>query len=537
MGTRVAELEGVDGGETSRARHARRGGGGIASLGAAGEGDRMRVLRHPAFVAALVVLLVNDHVLKGAGVVPSWLTGKLSDFAWLVVAPVGASVLFRLRDRRSIAVLLLGFVGLFVTTELSQSAADAVASVATSLGQPTRLWADPTDLIALSILPVTWHLLARPSGPALGWASPRIALGLAVFASVATSQPPPQPPTTWATSAFVVNSTTESVAVRVRVAEVDIDCARIADVDLAVAVGRDLFDTGITFRLAPNDTVPIEPQAAVFAATGGPFGAMPMAANACDIVLLSTDGADDLVVLVSGTRGTVPTNAAGGVGGTVGADHGVVLSGTERDALVFTAGSGLPSAVLDERTAPSDCTLDRPGLAHNITSRVAGSQTLLTNVVGVDGCVTATVRGEDDAESTLFLCVPDGFFPYAPGDVLTFSVGTSARIVGPAGTLSFYEGEITTLAAGLYRIEAAGLERCSGARLACGGYALPERVTVTVDDVPIAPDADGSYRQVRAGHTSRLVLGTVESTILGAPDCDPSHTTAGTRMQAVLFSD
>ena len=40
---------------------------------------------HPVALAAIAVLVVNDHVLKSA--YPGWLTGKLSDIAGLVFFP------------------------------------------------------------------------------------------------------------------------------------------------------------------------------------------------------------------------------------------------------------------------------------------------------------------------------------------------------------------------------------------------------------------------------------------------------------------
>ena len=44
------------------------------------------MLLHPVVLAALGLWALNDHVLKGLG--PGWLTGKLSDFACLIVVPV-----------------------------------------------------------------------------------------------------------------------------------------------------------------------------------------------------------------------------------------------------------------------------------------------------------------------------------------------------------------------------------------------------------------------------------------------------------------
>ena len=46
---------------------------------------------------ALGVLVLNDHLLKYAGVLSGWLTGKLSDVAGLIVAPVLAARLVRAR--------------------------------------------------------------------------------------------------------------------------------------------------------------------------------------------------------------------------------------------------------------------------------------------------------------------------------------------------------------------------------------------------------------------------------------------------------
>lgn len=50
-------------------------------------------LFHPVAVGSLLLLILNDHLLKGSAM-PSSLTGKLSDVAGLVVAPLvlGATV-------------------------------------------------------------------------------------------------------------------------------------------------------------------------------------------------------------------------------------------------------------------------------------------------------------------------------------------------------------------------------------------------------------------------------------------------------------
>jgi hypothetical protein len=45
-----------------------------------------RALLHPVALVALVVLVLNDHLLKA--LYPGFVTGKLSDFAGMIVAPL-----------------------------------------------------------------------------------------------------------------------------------------------------------------------------------------------------------------------------------------------------------------------------------------------------------------------------------------------------------------------------------------------------------------------------------------------------------------
>jgi hypothetical protein len=146
-------------------------------------------LRHPAVQVALVVLIVNDHYLKANH--PSWATGKLSDIAGLVVAPVlllsvietavwvfKASPIDRLRTlHRCSAAVGLAFAAIQVipaATDLYAASA-GWTSYAVSLVVPwfesTRssaaVIADPTDLVALLFLPsvlLCFHKLARLIG-------------------------------------------------------------------------------------------------------------------------------------------------------------------------------------------------------------------------------------------------------------------------------------------------------------------------------------------------------------------------------------
>src|SRR5262245_18604951 len=62
-----------------------------------------RALTTFSWIAALVLLALNDHWLKHSGALPGWLTGKLSDFAGLYVAPVLLATLVRARTRGALA--------------------------------------------------------------------------------------------------------------------------------------------------------------------------------------------------------------------------------------------------------------------------------------------------------------------------------------------------------------------------------------------------------------------------------------------------
>ncbi|MER7443161.1 hypothetical protein [Micromonospora avicenniae] len=114
-------------------------------------------LGHPISVAGLVLLLVNDRLLKVE--FPGPVTGKLSDVAGLVVAPPLTAVLLtllapRLPARTAVG-LGLGLVGAVFTLVKSDAGAAAAASAIWSVvSGPSLIRADLTDLLALPALAV-----------------------------------------------------------------------------------------------------------------------------------------------------------------------------------------------------------------------------------------------------------------------------------------------------------------------------------------------------------------------------------------------
>jgi len=135
-----------------------------------GAGTSLAWLAHPISLGALVVLIVNDHVLKAA--FPGVVTGKVSDVAGLVVAPpfLASMVLLavgRLSPGR-VAVGSISVVGIGFTLAKATGAGASVAGAAWSLLMPHAVVvADATDLFALPALGAAWYAWRRARGRAL----------------------------------------------------------------------------------------------------------------------------------------------------------------------------------------------------------------------------------------------------------------------------------------------------------------------------------------------------------------------------------
>src|SRR3990170_2011080 len=173
----------------------------------------LSAMAHPATLASIALLLVNDHILKRQ--YPSALTGKLSDFAGLFFFPLLLATLFGLAGAVLGRILPVRRAGIAPSPRKPESAARlcfAVTAVAfaavklvppansavtigleTLLGLPVRIVRDPTDLMALAALWPAWRLWSaatrQPAGPPTRRSL--LALGLASLAAPATSPCPP----------------------------------------------------------------------------------------------------------------------------------------------------------------------------------------------------------------------------------------------------------------------------------------------------------------------------------------------------------
>ena len=133
---------------------------------------------HPVVLAAVLVLVVNDHILKAA--YGNWLTGKLSDVAGLLLFPVllvsavelaAAAAGRRWRtDRRALAICAAPTIAAFSLVELAPFA-ESLYNAGLGLAQtparaltgvpsgPVTSTADVTDLLALpaAVVPLLLH--------------------------------------------------------------------------------------------------------------------------------------------------------------------------------------------------------------------------------------------------------------------------------------------------------------------------------------------------------------------------------------------
>jgi len=255
------------------------------------------LLLHPVPILALVVLALNDHVLKAA--VPGVLTGKLSDFAGLLVFPLllaeaasGVSRRFGrgLEARTLVPAMAAMTAVVFSAVKLSPAAAGTWAASASALQWMLGLgWlrglmpssvevvVDATDLVALPAVLLAAAVASRSGVGALAQqrsGAPHRMLALAVAALTALASIASQPSSTDVSSSIDerFDLTTSFVAARhvtwtvgAKAGEpIQTPTEALRDLALRVTVGRpfEFFPSstcqggtlaGIDVRIIPDD--------------------------------------------------------------------------------------------------------------------------------------------------------------------------------------------------------------------------------------------------------------------------------------------
>ncbi len=532
--------------------------------------SRFAALRHPLFLCALLVLVVNDHLLKGARILPGLVTGKLSDFAGLLVAPVLVAALISARTplRRGLA---LGAIALpFAAIKLSSAAAGALVAAAGLAGLKFRIWQDPTDLAALVMLVPAWRICAgalSEEGSRAGrevprsvWIAERAVLGASAVACVATSVPN----IGYGTDAYLVNSSTLPVDVRVRWVDAKLDCAAVTTGDVARMVGPNAFNLGVTYHLEPGATAPLN-RFAAYQATGMEDPNQPSpdegseTGGTCEIVMVETDDVAATVVWWDGVEMiSLPGNAKDRnnfwsdpalVAGRVTLAPGVVLTpgqvkqapvqkivtpavcpGVEPQSYQWSMPDSLiyaPYYLEDFQVLPDGCLelsfsdfAEGGGGSGGAGGGGGGMGGGGMGGGGMGGGATGG-GGMGSAPVTMgYLCIPAEDFPFAKGTQVTVEMDATTlairETVGPK-KLQVLQQTAQLQTGGL--IANAVVGQCEGDRLACGGYVVPGQLSVQTGGTTTAVNPGDSM----SGAGFHLRVGRAEYIPVGRASCDVGY--------------
>lgn len=154
----------------------------------------MHCLHHPITIASVLLLLFNDHWLRHS--YPSWLTGKLGDFTWLIFAPfitaMLISVIFPQWSHKRIGILSFMFIGLWFATAKTIPAIHHLTTsiLHTIIGWEGTLRIDPTDLLTLPALPIGWIIWQRADDSQINLRSVAVVMfGLGILGTLASDSP------------------------------------------------------------------------------------------------------------------------------------------------------------------------------------------------------------------------------------------------------------------------------------------------------------------------------------------------------------
>jgi hypothetical protein len=214
-----------------------------------------------SWIAALALLALNDHVLKQAGTLPAWLTGKLSDFAGLYVAPALLATVLRARSQRALLACHIAVGAVFAAINLDPRCAASCVRALSTFGIDWRIVTDAEDLIALPMLLASqrWLGAAMAKGDAIGQLKRRAqqALALAGLACcVATSDDDSGDDFIGSTGPHLHNPTDQRLDVLVRELResVLIDCDTVA-ADPGRLLPDSAFAPAVAYELGPRENL------------------------------------------------------------------------------------------------------------------------------------------------------------------------------------------------------------------------------------------------------------------------------------------
>jgi hypothetical protein len=503
--------------------------GGVDGGHAKGRPLDRRKLALSALGFSICVFALNDHIFKGHPTFPAWLTGKLSDVAGLIVAPLTLIVLFGVTSRRSRLFCLLAPAAFLALINLSAECSLAVVEALAMIGLSWRLWPDLTDLWSLLVLPLTWILatwIASPRRASAAGAPSSVGarlLGLAgAVACLATSQGP----ATHSAPAYLVNRTGQTLEVEVAELLGTVDCSGSAPAIPSNFLRHDDFAQGLRYALEPNAVLPLP--VLLSSSTCGPVRiVLPELTMGVDwdkgaahrelpnIVDKSDLEDTRQLVLIPGSDSTSPPS--------------------------FGRGTRHLGIVSDSDPLPvSDCAQAAlPRLEFSGENGAFSELTLVAMEAVSDACFRVTLAFQLDAarERDLYLCMPQSLFPFVVGDVLDGYVADNDLKLSrrPAGTptLELYRGYSSSAFGTLRFVEAT----CGFVRDGCGalwqpvdayGFHPAQADTLLVPGESVsAPDSP---------HTSYHLIRALRPVVL-RPECDPASAQFGIWIELIRRRD
>jgi hypothetical protein len=405
-----------------------------------------RALLSPAWLLALAVLIANDHWLKSADMVPELLTGKLSDFAGMLVAPVLFAVVLRVRSRKALAGCHVAVGLVFAAIQLSPACAGIWSAMMGAVGFPWTITCDPTDLLALPMLGLSWRLLIPYMDPA---ASPMLPLQrsavaalcvLGLWSSVATTENDGWDEGWddgwdggWYEDVYGnfylhnANDTEISLHIRYRRDAVELDCGVVAQ-DPGRLLTAAAFGEAEHWLVPPRVNIGVE-----------------LRDQDCDAVWVAGEGIDPVIIFISNvgfnvTEPYMPRWFPGENNSTPPdldfAGLGILFEPGERatwiggDDIRFTPRTDSPEQ-------PQSCE------APNTESRIEWPENvpelpveLLSIDAGIDGCFELELQevnlsGQEvvavDEPYFWFLCAPLEAVPFSPGDYISLGTKTGTQ--------------------------------------------------------------------------------------------------------------
>lgn len=494
-------------------------------------------LASPVWWLAVVTLLINDHVLKTAGLLPGVITGKLSDFAGLVVAPVLLVALLR-ANALSARLACFGAVAVgFSIVKLSDTAAAGAAGALGAIGIPSRIIADPTDLMALAVLPAAFLLTTpRPApveiGPARSLVG-RAGLVVGMIACMATSQNPVTSASNWQTTSFLLNSTGAPLDVRIRYYDGTLNCEEIGD-KAPHALAPSAFGEGVRFNLGVGHSVPLS-QPDVLEAAGqeqSPNDPPP----ACEIALIQSDGMPSIIAWWSNlTEMAVPTVITDLESRPHLLDGAVTLV-IENGNLTATPRGLVKTDIAKEAVGASTCPAQGESFQWSHVTFSDGEFTLVSVESLPDGCadIGLVYVGGDPAVDThrLTLCIPAGVFTFQPGEQLTFVRGGNSLEFASATKTVFIRNNQSDRFYPLRADMTLKPMDCDGDRMECGGFSVPVSF-VPSGGAAIKPGTEAMVEGID-GNQVRLIVGRSEQVLAAREACEPGRQTLGIKADYIV---